>query len=99
MKHFMLRVDRGRMLFERLEMRFELFEIFLVTDRTELRAMELLELLYQFGMRCSEFLLRRGELIGGRLGLLGHTEASYSATEASVSQNPGHRRTGRRGYF
>jgi len=46
MKRFVLLVDGGRMRFEREQMRFELFQVLLVTHRAELRAMQLLELLY-----------------------------------------------------
>ena len=51
MECFMLLVDGGRMRFEREEMRFQLFQVLLVLDCVELRAMELFELLHEFGMR------------------------------------------------
>ena len=51
MKRLVLLVDGGGVLFQLLKVRSELFQVLSVTGRAELRAMELLELLHQFGMR------------------------------------------------
>jgi len=67
-KRFMLRVNGSRMRFQCEQMRSQLFQVLLMLDCAELLAMELVELLHQFGMRRFEFLLLRGELIGVRLG-------------------------------
>ena len=99
MQRFMLSVYGRGVRFEREQMRLELFEIVAVTRGVELRAMELLELLDEFGVSRFELLLRFGEPISVWLRWRCHTHASYSATEASVSRNPGHRSTGSRGYL
>ena len=61
----MLRVDRRGVRLERDQMRLEFLEVCLVTDRAELRIVELLELFHQFGMSRFETFLRRRELISG----------------------------------
>jgi hypothetical protein len=50
-QRFMLRVNGGRVRFEREQMRLESFEVLAVARRAELRVMKLLELLDEFGMR------------------------------------------------
>jgi len=50
-KGFVLCVDSGGVRLERKEMRFQFFQVRLVTIRTELRTMQLLKLLYEFGVR------------------------------------------------
>lgn len=72
-QRLMLRVDRCCVRFEGKQMCLQFFEVHPVIDGTELRGMELLELLDQLGMRRFEFLLRRGEPVGGRFRLLGHS--------------------------
>ena len=49
-ERFMLRMNGSRVCFEREQMRLELLEVVPVTRRAELRAMQLLELLDEFGM-------------------------------------------------
>jgi len=46
----MLGMNGSRVCFEREQMRLELLEVVAVTRRAELRAMQLLELLDEFGM-------------------------------------------------
>jgi len=71
MKGFMLCADSGGMCLERDEMRFQFFEIQLVTCRAELRTMDLFKLLDEFGVRLLQCLLRRGK-ISRRFGCLRH---------------------------
>ena len=49
-ERFMLGMNGSRVCFEREQMRLELLEVVAVTRRAELRAMQLLELLDEFGM-------------------------------------------------
>ena len=49
-ERFMLRMNGSRVCFEREQMRLELLEVVAVTRRAELREMQLLELLDEFGM-------------------------------------------------
>jgi hypothetical protein len=50
MQHFMLRVDRGGVRFEREQMGLEFFEVSPVTHCAELRTVDPVELFHQFGM-------------------------------------------------
>ena len=72
MKGFMLRADSGRVCLERDEMRFQFLEIQPVTSRAELRTMDLVKLLHEFGVRLFQRLLRRGKIINRRFGCPGH---------------------------
>ena len=49
-ERFMLGMNGSRVCFEREQVRLELLEVVAVTRRAELRAMQLLELLDEFGM-------------------------------------------------
>ena len=49
-QRFMLGMNGSRLCFEREQMRLELLEVVAVTRRAELRAMQLLELLDEFGV-------------------------------------------------
>ena len=95
----MMSADRCRVRFEREQMRLEFFQVLPVADCAELSAMEFVEFFHQCGMSQFQSFLRRDEIVIGRPGLVGHTEASYSATDASLSQNPEQRSIGNRGYL
>ena len=49
-QRFMLGMNGSRVCFKREQMRLELLEVITVTRRVELRAMQLLEFLDEFGM-------------------------------------------------